>query len=379
MISAGEASGDLLGEGVARSLLASREIELIGIGGEGMRRAGVDTSIDIEQLSVMGLVEVIRHYPRLRRLLSEASHLLEKRRPAVLIAIDYPGFNLRLAAAARRLGIPVLFFVSPQVWAWRPGRIKRIGQLVDHMAVLFPFEETLYRQAGIAATFVGHPLIERYSGQPSKQTARQALQIDGDACCIGLLPGSRPAEIERHLPLLIDSARLLHQGDPARCFLIPRAPNLDRSTLDSMVAGSGLPIQVVDGNFTRAVVACDAVAVASGTATLEVGMTATPMVVFYRMAPLSFWLLRRMLTIDQVSLVNIVCGRPVVRELLQQAATAAAISTEVERLLGDLAYRSEQSAALTKIGSLLTPPDSLPPSARVAAIAIGMIDKQQQQ
>jgi len=334
MVVAGEASGDIHAAAVVR---AARQhdptLHFYGIGGEQMRAAGVETLVDCSEMAVMGLVEIIAHYPRLRRILQQLRQRLAQDRPALLLLVDYPEFNLMLAQSARRLQIPVLFYISPQVWAWRQYRVRRIRRLVDHMAVIFPFELPFYQQAGVPATFVGHPLIEQVQCQQSATAARQALGFDPQRPLIGLFPGSRRSEVSRLLPLQLAAAAQLLAQQPDRQLVLALAPGLDQQAVVQLCAASGLPVRVIAGESHRVMRACDAIVTASGTATLEIALIGTPLVVIYRVAPVSGWLLRRLIKVPHIALCNIVAGERVAPELLQQEVTSAAISEQLQQLL----------------------------------------------
>ncbi|GAB6039886.1 lipid-A-disaccharide synthase [Endothiovibrio diazotrophicus] len=371
MMVAGEASGDDHTAGLALELKRLLpEAEFFGVGGERMRAAGVETLIDISELSVMGLVEVLKHYRRLMGIVERLRQVLRERRPDLLILTDYPEFNLKLAETAKGLGIPVLFYVSPQVWAWRPKRVKKIGARIDRMAVLFPFETAIYEQNGIPVDFVGHPLADHVQVTMSREEARAALGIEGPGPVIGLLPGSRRGEVQRLLPVLIESARQLRERYPDARFPLARASTRAESEFLPLLAEAGLPIELVSGQAQTVMRASDAVITASGTATLEIALVGTPMVIVYKMAPLTFAIMRRMMTIHHVGLANIVSGEEVARELLQDDATPEAIAAEVERILEDDAYRERITAKLGEVRGKL---GSSGASRKVATVAARML------
>ncbi|HSM27847.1 MAG TPA: lipid-A-disaccharide synthase, partial [Thioalkalivibrio sp.] len=288
VVCAGETSGDHLGAGLVRAIRERRpEITFSGMGGETMRSAGVDTLVDVSELAVVGLWEVLVQYPRLRGLLQRMQRHLEVTRPQLLVLVDYVEFNLRLAAHARQLGIRVLFYVSPQVWAWRQGRIHRIKRRVDAMAVLFPFEEAVYREHGVPVRYVGNPLVDRV--RTPERDLRTELEIGPDTPLIGLLPGSRKGELQRHWPLLVDTARCLLDARPAMHFAVPLASGITSDMLAAIASWEGLPITVVQGSegAQEVMAASDLLLISSGTATLEAALLEAPMIVIYRMAALS--------------------------------------------------------------------------------------------
>ncbi|MFW6191630.1 MAG: lipid-A-disaccharide synthase [Thiohalospira sp.] len=340
MVVAGETSGDAHTAEVVRAIRERRPgATFFGVGGEQLRAAGAQLEVHADELSVMGIVEVLRHYPRLRRILKRLQGLLAERRPDLLLVTDLPDFNLRLAATAQALGIPVLYYVSPQVWAWRSKRVKVIRERVDAMAVLFPFEVPIYEAAGVPVRFVGHPLVETTPTDRDPAAARAALGLPAEGPVVGLLPGSRRGEIAQLMPPLADAAARVRRSHPDATFVIPVAPSMDRDAITGPLAAAGVEATLVDGSaFHDAVAAADAVASASGTATLEVALMETPLVVTYKVAPLTYAILRRLVKLDHVSLVNIVAERGVVKEFIQDEATGANLAGELERLLDDRDY-----------------------------------------
>ncbi|WP_018173960.1 MULTISPECIES: lipid-A-disaccharide synthase [unclassified Thioalkalivibrio] len=334
VICAGESSGDALGAGLVRELaILEPEVRYSGMGGAQMRDAGVETLIDVEELAVVGLVDVLVNYPRLRRLFRRMGTHLEHNRPDLLVLVDYVEFNLRLAAHARRLGIPVLFYVSPQLWAWRSGRIRRIQQCVDAMAVLFPFETEIYERAGVPVRYVGNPLVDRVQ-EPTVPLAER-IAVAEDERVIGLLPGSRSGELKRHWPLLVEAARRMHGKEPALRFVVALAPGVDPSRLDALAPRDGLPISFVSGEEgAHALMAgADLLLIASGTATLEAGLLQAPMLVFYRMGGFSHAVFSRLVRLENIALVNIVAGERLVPEYLQRQANPERLASDALDLL----------------------------------------------
>jgi len=299
-----------------------------GMGGQSMRAAGVDTLVDVSELAVVGLWEVVVQYPRLRGLLRTMQQHIETSRPQLLVLVDYVEFNLRLAAHARRLGIRVLFYVSPQVWAWRRGRIHRIKRSVDAMAVLFPFEEALYREHGVPVRYVGNPLVDRVK-RPARDL-RVHLGLTHGIPLIGLLPGSRRGELRRHWPLLVDTARCILKTKPEARFAVPLAPGITADMLREVAPSDGLPVTLVQGSEAapEVMAASDLLLISSGTATLEAALLEAPMIVIYRMAPLSHAVFSRLIRVPHIALVNIVGEAEIVPERLQQAANPRALCQE---------------------------------------------------
>jgi lipid-A-disaccharide synthase len=317
---AGELSGDAHGGPLLREL-GSRipGFSAAGIGGAGMLEAGLRPLFPLSALQVHGLVEVVRHLPRLFRILSSLEAWLDRERPDGVLLIDYPGFNLRVAQAAKARGIPVVWYSSPQIWAWRGGRLKTIARVVDKIMVLFPFEAALYRQAGIDAEFVGHPLVGLEPGEPAVRALREHLRLAPGRTVVALMPGSRPSELRRNLPPVLEGIRLIREAGFQAEFVLPAAPTLARGEIDAMVASSGTAVHVVDDAFLPLLKVAQLAIVASGTATLQVGLAGIPFVVVYRVSPLTYWLARGFAYVRHISIVNILAGREVVPELLQGA------------------------------------------------------------
>ena len=329
VVCAGETSGDNLAAGMIRAAHALRPgLTFTGMGGEQMRAAGTETLIDVSELAVMGLWEVIIQYPRLRGLLRRMQRHLETTRPDLLVLVDYVEFNLRLGAHARSLGIPVLFYVSPQIWAWRQQRIHRIKRSVDAMAVLFPFEQAIYEEHGIPVRYVGNPLVDQVAA--GDRDLRAELGLAPGQRLIGLLPGSRSGEIRRHWPVLAETARCLQAHRQDLHFVVPLASGVNAKMLDDAAPRDGLPLTLLTGSGrARDVMACsDLLLISSGTATLEAGLLQAPMIVIYRVAPLSYAVFSRLVRVPHIALVNIVAGKRLVPERLQGAANPKALCAE---------------------------------------------------
>ncbi|GMV54417.1 MAG: hypothetical protein AMXMBFR6_02220 [Betaproteobacteria bacterium] len=327
---AGEASGDLLGAHLLQALRpAHPELRAFGIGGPKMQAAGFEARWPAERLAVRGYVEVLRHLREIlnirRSLLSE----LRQVRPQVFVGIDAPDFNLPLAAKLRRTGIPTIQYVSPSVWAWRGHRIRHIARAVDHVLCLFPFEPALYQRVGVAATFVGHPLADIIPLESQRHAARERLGLGRDDRIVALLPGSRRSELDYMAELFIDAAELLARRQPITRFLVPMATRETRQRFEAALGRRrerALPLTLLFGHAQHALAAADVALVASGTATLEAALTKTPMVIAYRMAPVSWQLMRRMRYQPWVGLPNILSQQFVVPEFLQDEATPARLA-----------------------------------------------------
>ncbi|MBI3560453.1 MAG: lipid-A-disaccharide synthase [Gammaproteobacteria bacterium] len=351
MIIAGEASGDLHAAKLVHAVKAQRpEIDFFGIGGSNMRAAGVDTLVDARDMAVVGLVEIWSQRKIIFGALHRMRALLRQQPPTLLILVDYPEFNLRLAKTAKQLGIKVLYYISPQIWAWRQHRVKTIRQRVDHMAVVFPFEVAFYAKHQVPVTFVGHPLVDAVHASATREQLHRQFKIDPTQPVIGLFPGSRHSEIKRLLPIILHSAREFKQLHPHTQFLLPLAPTLASTDLRAYVSGyEDLSIQIINDRTYDVIVAVDAIVTVSGTVTLEIALLGTPMVIINRLAPLTYQIVRRMLKIPYIGLCNIVADRRIVPELIQDQATAPNIATELQRLVFDQPYRN---AMIKELGGI---------------------------
>ncbi len=350
MILAGEASGDAhAAEFVEQLKIQHADIKLTGMGGQAMKQAGVDVFFDSSIIAVVGLVEVLRHWGDIKRAMTMVKQHLDQTRPDILVLVDYPEFNLKMARHARALGIRVLFYISPQVWAWRPRRIHKIGRLIDHMAVIFKFEQVYYERAGIPVSFVGHPLVDRVGIDVDPVTIRQRLDIEPDARLIGLFPGSRQSEILRLIPVMLDSARQMQQQDPRIRFILPVASTLDFDSIKKQCDSSGVEVQVCRGDIYELISCCDAIATCSGTVTLEIALLGVPMCILYKMSPISYFIMSRLITIPHIGLANIVAGDAIVRELLQNQASPKNVSRELFELLDNQEYRSRIKSGLARV------------------------------
>lgn len=328
---AGEASGDLL---AARLLSGLRpmlpDARIHGIGGRAMSEYGFSSDYPMDKLAVRGLFEVLAHYRELRGIRNALRDQLIAERPGVFIGVDAPDFNLDLEIALRESGIPTLHFVSPSIWAWRRGRIRKIRRAVSHMLVIFPFEEAIYRKADIPATYVGHPLAEVIPMDPDQGAARAALGLDQEARVVTLLPGSRMSELKYNTRAFVETALLLQKRDPKLQFVAPMAGEMQRAYFQQLIGQpefKSLSLLVTQGRSHEAMAACDAALVASGTATLEVALFKKPMVIAYRMNPASWQILRLMAYQPWVGLPNIMAREFLVPELLQDRATPAGLSS----------------------------------------------------
>ena len=342
MIIAGEASGDqhaaLLVNAVHRKQTG---IEFFGIGGEKMRAAGVETLVDAADMAVVGLIEVLAHRKVIFGALNKMRSLLTKNKPDLLILVDYPEFNLRLAKAAKEVGIKVLFYISPQVWAWRQKRVYTIRERVDMMAVVFPFEADFYRQHHVPVRYVGHPLVDEVRASKSRPELLEEFSLQTVGPVVGIFPGSRKSEIKRLLPILLDAARLIHKQRPDVQFVMPLASTIDETFLNLAHDPLHQYIKVIPRRSYDVIEVCDAIMTVSGTVTLEIALMQKPMVIINKVAWLTYHIVRRMLKIKHLGLCNIVADQRLVPELIQQQAKPVLIADEVLHFLDDRVYQQK--------------------------------------
>ncbi|MEO8575544.1 MAG: lipid-A-disaccharide synthase [Gemmatimonadales bacterium] len=361
---AGEASGDLHAAGVAEELRRLRpDLTLTGFGGPLMEKAGVSLFGRYET-GVMGFLEIIRHIPRHWELLQTVRNRFEEHDVKLLVVIDYPGFNMKAAAAAADAGIPVLYYVTPQVWAWGEGRLPKLAKIVTKAAVILPFEEALLRSHGIDATFVGHPLLDRAGNLPSKQEARSALSLSVGAPVLALFPGSRQQEIDRHIDDFVATAREVEKSVPRLQVVVSVAPTI---TLDP----ERCPYKLVQSASFTVLRAADAALCKSGTTTLEAAIADCPLAVAYRTSEISYFLARLMVTIPHIGLVNVVAGREVAREFVQDDLIPARVAVQMQRLLDPAdSERARVLEGLAEVRGKLGEPGA---ARRVAGMASGLV------
>jgi len=372
MIVAGEASGDLHGAVLARELLAlDSSLILSGIGGAGMAATGVTILYDISRLAVMGIIEVISRLKDIRSAMKTLEKQFEMNRPDLLILIDYPGFNLELARRAKKYNIPVLYYISPKIWAWREGRITRIKKYVDRMAVILPFEKKYYKGHGFEVDFVGNPLLDQVQPTLTSNEFKIQYGIDHDATIIGIMPGSRKQEIAKILPVFMETALLLNEKIKKCVFLLPLASTLTEDDLNEHgVMDDRLDIRIIKENRYETMAACDAAMAASGTLTMELGILQVPMVVCYRISKLTHFLAKPFIKAEYASLVNLVAEKEVVTELLQQEATPENIYREILPLLLNQEARDSMKQELFNVSKQLGEPGA---SKRTARLAMEML------
>lgn len=331
---AGEASGDILGSGLMKALKAHHsDIEFIGVGGPLMEAEGLVSYFPMERLAVMGLVEVLGRLPELLRRRKHLIRTLIEAQPDVFIGIDAPDFNLGVELKLRQAGIRTVHYVSPSVWAWRQKRVLKIRDACDLMLTLFPFEARFYEEHQVPVRFVGHPLADTIPLEADRAAARHALDLPAEGSVVALMPGSRGGEVGKLGALFLDAAEQLRTLRPGIRFVLPCANAARREQLEQMLAGRDLPLTLLDGRSHQALAACDAVLIASGTATLEALLYKRPMVVAYRLAPLTYKILRRLVKSPYVSLPNLLAQRLLVPELIQDAATPEALAQTLSPLL----------------------------------------------
>jgi len=371
MIIAGEASGDMYGAKlVEEAHRLDSSVRFFGIGGQAMRDAGVDTLVDSREMAVMGIVEVVAHFGVIYRAFRLMESLLKERHPDLLILIDYPGFNLRLAAKAKAAGVKVLYYITPQVWAWHSSRARKIARLVDYAAVILPFEVPIFEGVGLPVTFVGHPLLDMAVPTMTRGEAQKSFGLDPGRRVVGLFPGSRRREIVSLLPVMLEAAESLRERFGDLQFILPQAPGVERGLLDSFIGSADLDVTVVEGKSYDVIQTCDLIIAASGTVTMEIALFGVPMVIVYKVAPLTYAIGKRLVQVDHVGICNIIAGERVVPELIQHEAEPARIFAETERMLSDTRLYEAVRQKLLGVRARLGQPGA---PARVAAIAMKLM------
>ena len=335
MLSCGEASGDLYAGALVDALRArDPRVHVFGLGGDRFKAAGAELVGDFHSLSVTGLVEALRVLPDSIAMYRRLVQAARREQPDVLVLIDYPDFNFRLMAAVRRMGVPIVYYVSPQLWAWRSGRLQTMKMLVDRVLPIFPFEESLYRDEGMDVNFVGHPLIDLAKPRESRQELAERFDLDSTRPIVALLPGSRPNELHRLVPVLAAAVPRIASAVVGTQFVVARAPRLPDSFF-APFQGVGASVRVVSDRTDEVLSASDVVVTASGTATIQAALHGTPMVVVYRLSPMTYKLGKPLVRVPMYSMVNLVAGERVVEELIQDECTPEAVSRECVVLLTD--------------------------------------------
>lgn len=373
LLSCGEASGDLYAGALVKALRQEdATLDVSGLGGPRLAASGARLLADYRGMSVTGLVEVLRLLPRTWQTYRDILAAAERERPDVFVAIDYPDFNFRLGQALAKRGIPVVYYVSPQLWAWRPGRLRTLQRFVDRMLVIFPFEEDLYRRAGIPVEFVGHPLIDLLDEVPSRDEFLRRSGLSPETSTVGLLPGSRANEVERILPPLLDAAGAIVGRRGETQFVIARAPGLDDRLFAEVAAqrSRGCRIAIVEGEADAVLASADVVVTASGTATVQTALHGKPMVIVYRLSPLTYRLGVKLVNVTTYGMVNLVAGSRIVPELIQDACNGPAIAAEVLRYFEDVNYTRGVQRQLGRVRAMLGGPGA---SARAAQAVLAQI------
>ncbi len=341
LIVAGEASGDHHAAALVHEVLKlDPNLKFIGMGGEHMRQAGVEIIVDSKSMAVVGGIEILQHGIPIFQAWRKLRQFIRKTPPDLVVLLDYPEFNLQIAKAAKKAGIKVLYYISPQVWAWKQRRVKTIRERVDKMLVLFPFEAEFYRQHQVPVEFIGHPLAGQVVPTKTKAEVRKSLEIPPHCTVIGLLPGSRKGEIKRLLPPLLGAAEILKHHHPHTTFILPVASSLSRKDLEPYLQATQVPVHILGEDLYNELQLCDAAIVTSGTATLETALLGIPMVIVYKTSFSTYAIMKRIIKIPYIGLCNIIAGQAIVKELIQHEANPKAIAAEISRILDDLSYQN---------------------------------------
>ncbi|MBN2033148.1 MAG: lipid-A-disaccharide synthase [Deltaproteobacteria bacterium] len=374
LIVAGEASADLHASNLVKAMKRlDSGILFCGIGGHSMKAQGVRILVPCSEMAVVGLTEVLPRLHTIAGAYGKLKTILKRDRPDLLILIDYPDFNIMLAKVAKRYGVPVLYYISPQVWAWRTRRLEKLRRRIDRLAVIFPFEESFFRRMGLGVDYVGHPLLDVMPPRIDKSTALRELGIEGASPVIGLIPGSRKEEVVNLLPAMVEAAVKLRDTFPDLKCLLPRASSISEGVIASILRNKRAEILVTEGDIYRVLSACDFAFVASGTATLETAVMQVPMVILYRVSPLSYWIGKRVIKVPSIGLPNLVAQKKIVIELIQNEVTSERLTREALSLLGDQEKRDRMIKELKEVREKL---GTLSASQRTAQIAFEMITSQ---
>jgi len=371
-IVAGEASGDMYGADLVKEMLnIYPDLCFYGIGGNKLKEAGVELIADAAKISVVGLTEVLSKLSNFFKIIKKLKDKLDALKPALVILIDFPDFNLNIVARqAKKRNIKIFYYISPQVWAWRKGRIKQIKKLVDKMAVILPFEVDLYAENNFGVSYVGHPLVDIVKVNVSKVEARRKLGLSEDKTTIGLLPGSRTAEIKSLLPEMMQAAQILKKNIKSAQFILPQADTLDETIINEIISKYDIEIKIIAGRTYEAIFCCDLAVVTSGTATLETGLLGVPMIIVYKVSLLSYLIGRLVINVENIGLVNIIAGKTVVPEFIQKDANGRQIAAEALAILESEKRYEQIKKELSAISAKLGNPGA---TARAAKIACEMI------
>jgi lipid-A-disaccharide synthase len=367
MIVAGEASGDLHGGNLVRAMRhIDPDIRFCGVGGKYLKEAGVELIADSADMAVVGLTEVFSKLGTIRKVMGILKASIEAARPDLLILIDYPDFNLALAGTAKKRGVKVFYYISPQVWAWRKGRIGTIKKIIDKMAVILPFEAQIYHEAGVDATFVGHPLLDVVRTKYTRKGALNRFGLREEVTTVGILPGSRQSEVVRLLPEMLKAAEIIEKKISPVQFVLPLADTLDMTFVSHIIEQYPVTVRIVRDEIYDVIACADIAMVASGTATLETALMETPMVIIYKVSAPSYYVGKMIINVDHIGLVNIIAGKTVVPELIQGEANPEKIAAEVLGLLTNSARMDHIRSELSKIKETLGSPGAAERAARLA-------------
>jgi lipid-A-disaccharide synthase len=355
---------------VREMLKANPGLTFYGIGGNKLRKEGVELLADASDMAVVGLTEVISKLRSILKIMGMMKRSMDERRPDLVILIDYPDFNLPLARAAKKRGIKVFYYISPQVWAWRKGRIRQIKKTVDKMAVILPFEVETYRKEGFEANYVGHPLLDMVKSGYSKQESRKKLGLPEDKITIGILPGSRHSEISKLMPEMMRAVQILKKEMPDTQFILPLADTLEEASVNEFISEFGVQVKVISGHTYDVITCSDLVWVASGTATLETALLEVPMIIIYKISLLSYFIGRLIVDIKNIGLVNIIAGKTIVPELIQNEAEGSRIAAEALSILRNEERKQTMVKELKAIHTRLGDPGA---AIRAAQLALDML------
>ena len=372
LIITGEASGDLHGANLAAALKAKApELSIVGVGGPRMQAAGVELVQSLGHLNVIGIAGPSAVRALARRVLA-IRRMLRRDPLDLVVLIDNPGLNFHFARVAKRAGHRVVYYIAPQLWAWRPRRMRWIQRRVDYVVVILPFEVELYRRAGVPCAFVGHPLLDEVAPSYDRDRLRAAYGLPREACVIGLLPGSRAGEVRALLPVMLEAARLLQGRGRSLKVILAVAETVDPDEIKRLCEGAGLDVRLVARDPNGVMAGADVLFIASGTATLQAAIIGTPMVIVYKLPWLTYLLARLLVRVHSIGLANLVAGRPFIPELIQHQATPARLAEEARRILDDASYRERMRTEMTRVKSLLGPPGA---SERAAAMVLQQLDR----
>ncbi|MEE9338072.1 MAG: lipid-A-disaccharide synthase [Methylococcaceae bacterium] len=350
MFSAGESSGDKHAANMFLELKKQLpEIKGMGMGGAKMQQAGVEIQYDSSGIGVIGLIEILKHYGEIRKALKLMKQLIVSEKPDLLVCVDYKEFNFKLARIAKQQGVKVLFYVSPQVWASRPGRVVKYGKVIDMMAVIFPFETAYYESENIPVKYVGHPSVDKVNPNRSKAENLIQFSLQTDKPIVGIMPGSRVNEINRMLPVMLAAAEKISKSHKGIQFILPQADSITDELLQSYLQNSAIKINVIKNQTYDVVQCCDAIMTTSGTATLEIALLKIPMVITYKLSPITYFLAKYLVITKFIGLPNIIAGKQVVKELIQKEATEENLANEISKILDNPSYREKMLAELDKV------------------------------